>query len=80
MLAEWLHYYNWDRPHIAHGGRSPKERYFELSDETPFSDAVAEHYPHSEERIQDANYKLDLELARLKRSRRITQPIILKRF
>lgn len=44
------------------------ERYFELSDETPFSDEVSEHYEPAKERVQDANYKVDLELARLKRS------------
>ena len=68
LLSECQHYYNWDRPHSAHGGLTPMERYFELSNETPFSDEVAEHYQPSKERIQDANYKVDLELARLKRS------------
>lgn len=68
LLAEWQHYYNWDRPHSAHGGRSPMERYFDLSNETPLSDEVHEQYQPSKERIQDANYKVDLELARLKRS------------
>ena len=68
LLAEWQHYYNWDRPHSAHGGRSPMERYFELSDDTPFSDEVYANYQPSKERIQEANYKVDLELARLKRS------------
>lgn len=67
LLAEWQHYYNWDRPHSAHGGRSPMERYFDLSDQTPFSDEVSESYTASKERIQDANYKVDLELARLQR-------------
>jgi hypothetical protein len=43
------------------------ERYFELSDDTPFSDEVYAQYQSSNERIQDANYKVDLELARLKR-------------
>lgn len=65
-LAEWQHYYNWDRPHSAHGGKSPMERYFELMDETPFSDEVSKDYHPKDERIQDANYKLDLLLARLK--------------
>lgn len=68
LLAEWQHYYNWDRPHSAHKGRSPMERYFELSDETPFTDEVSGRYQPAKERIQDANYKVDLELARLKRS------------
>ena len=43
------------------------ERHFDLSAETPFSDEVAEGYNRSDERIQDANYKVDLKLARLKR-------------
>jgi transposase InsO family protein len=68
LLAEWQHYYNWNRPHSAHNGRSPMERYFELSDNTPFSEEVAELYQPSKEHIRNANYKVDLELARLKRS------------
>ena len=43
VLAEWQHYYTWDRPHSAHNGRSPMERYFELSNETAFSDEVSEN-------------------------------------
>ena len=65
-LSEWQHYYNWDRPHSAHNGKSPMERYFELMDETPFSDEVSHDYHPEDERIQEANYKLDLQLARLK--------------
>jgi transposase InsO family protein len=30
LLAEWQHYYNWGRPHSAHNGKTPMERYFEL--------------------------------------------------
>lgn len=68
QLALWQHYYNWDRPHSAHNGKSPMERYFELSEKTPFSDEVSSRYQPAAERIQDANYKIDLELRRLKRS------------
>lgn len=68
QLAEWQHYYNWLRPHSAHGGKTPMERYFELCDKTPFSDEVLKNYDVDKERIQDANYKRDLEIARLKRS------------
>lgn len=68
LLAEWQHYYNWERPHCAHGGRSPMDRYFELSSAIPFSDEVHRQYLPSNERIQNANYKIDLDLARLKRS------------
>lgn len=66
LLAEWQHYYNWDRPHSAHHGKSPMERYFSLINDTPYSDEAYENYnPHSE-RIQDPNYKVDLKLRRLK--------------
>jgi hypothetical protein len=44
------------------------ERYFELADETPYSDEVIRNYRPSSERIQDANYKVDLALRKLKRS------------
>ena len=66
QLALWQHYYNWDRPHSAHGGKPPMDRYFELSEKTPFSDEIENLYKPANERIQDANYKVDLELARLK--------------
>lgn len=44
------------------------ERHFELSEETPFSDEVQNQYNPSDERIQNANYRVDLEIAKLKRS------------
>ena len=44
------------------------ERYFELSEKTPFSDEVQNQYNPSDERIQNANYKGDVEIAKLKRS------------
>lgn len=68
LLAEWQHYYNWDRPHSAHHGKSSMERYFQLSDETPYSDEAYELYEPSLERIQNPNYKVDLELRKLQRS------------
>lgn len=67
QLSQWQHYYNWDRPHSAHHGKSPIEKYFELSEKTPFSEDVSNLYQPSNERIQDANYKVDLELKKLKR-------------
>lgn len=51
------------------------ERYFELCEETPFSDEVQKQYNPSNERIQHANYKMDLEIAKLKRSLWITQAL-----
>lgn len=65
--AEWQHYYNWERPHSAHNGKTPMERYFELAEKTPYSDAVHANYQPNEEHIQEQNYKLELGLRKLKR-------------
>lgn len=67
QLALWQHFYNWDRPHSAHNGKTPNERFIELIDDTPFYDEVSDNYQLGSERLQDANYKVDLELQRLKR-------------
>lgn len=32
LLAEWQHYYNWERPHSAHNGKTPMRHYFELAE------------------------------------------------
>lgn len=66
-LAEWQHYYNWERSHSAHNGKTPMERYFELADKTPYSDAVHANYQPNEEHIQEQNYKIELKLRKLKR-------------
>ena len=68
QLAEWQHYYNWNRPHSSHSGKTPMEKYFSVSADTPYSDEVAAGYDKTNERIQDGNYKRDLEVAKLKRS------------
>ncbi len=68
LLAEWQYCYNLDRPHSAHKGKTPMERYLKLSEETPISEVAYADYLPSKERIEEANYKLDLESARLKRS------------
>jgi len=44
QLAEWQHYYNWLRPHSAHNGKNPMEKYFELYDKIPFRDEVLKNY------------------------------------
>ena len=63
QLFEWQHYYNWDRPHGSLNGRSPMERYFELSDRTPFTDEVSAKYDRTKERIKHPVYAID-QLAR----------------
>lgn len=65
-LAEWQHYYNWERPHSAHKGKTPMERYFELSGETPFFDEIAKDYHPGQEHIQEQNYRRELQLRKLK--------------
>ena len=67
QLALWQHYYNWCRPHGSLNGKTPMERYFELSSSTPFSLEIEERYDESKEWIQDANYHTEMELRRLKR-------------
>ena len=47
-------------------------RHFEFAEKTPFSDEVHQGYTLKNECIQDANYKVDLELRRLRRSLLIT--------
>jgi transposase InsO family protein len=67
-LAEWQHYYNWQRVHGSLEGHTPMERFFELIHSTPYWDDVHENYDPGKERIQEADYALDLRLRRLKRS------------
>jgi putative transposase len=68
QLALRQYYYNWDQPHSAPNGKIPNECFIELIDETPFYDDVSVNYQSGSERIQEANYRVDLELQRLKRS------------
>nr|CDS58559.1 hypothetical protein SYMBAF_70050 [Serratia symbiotica] len=62
----WQHDYNWEPPHSALNGKTTMERYFELAEQTPYSDAVHADYQPGDERIQEQNCKLELELRKLK--------------
>ncbi|WAW08995.1 IS481 family transposase [Oxalobacter vibrioformis] len=66
LLAEWQHYYNWDRPHSAHNGKTPVDRFHELIDDTPFSEEVLENFYPEKERIQEQSYQRDLAGRKLK--------------
>ena len=68
MLAEWQHYYNWQRPHSSLNGKTPMEKYCELMDKTPLSEDIEEFYHPENERVQDQNYQHDLQVQKLKRS------------
>lgn len=65
-LQEWQHHYNWERGHGSLHGCTPMERYFLLSEKTPFSDEVEASYEPEKERVQDPNYRVDLKLRKLK--------------
>ena len=66
LLAEWQHYYNWDRPHSSLGGKTPIERLNEFSDKTPLREEVAAKFDPSKERIQEQSYRDELALRKLK--------------
>jgi transposase InsO family protein len=66
LLAEWQHYYNWDRPHSSLDGKTPIERLNELSDKTLLWEEVAAKFDPSKERIQEQNYRDELALRKLK--------------
>ena len=65
-LQLWQHQYNWERPHGALNGKTPMDKYFELSPKTPFWDEVEANYDPSQERIREQNYQVDLVLQKLK--------------
>ena len=67
QLAEWQHYYNWDRPHSSLKGKTPMEQCFQLSQATPFSDEVSNNYHTEKEPIQEQDYRKEMELRRLER-------------
>ncbi|TQV88702.1 transposase [Aliikangiella coralliicola] len=64
LLAEWQHYYNWERPHSTHNGKTPMEKYIDLCN-APFSDEVSLDNDPDSEHIQLANYKNELALKKL---------------
>lgn len=67
-LDDWQVYYNEFRPHGSLHGQTPWERWGELSLKTPFMDEVEALYDPSKERIQHQNYRVELELRKLKAS------------
>ena len=68
VIGEWQHFYNWNRPHGSLGGLSPMDKYFPISDKTPFWDEVEANYDDSKEQFQEQNYRKQLLVKRLKRS------------
>jgi transposase InsO family protein len=65
-LKEWQHFYNWTRPHGAHGGRPPVERYFERQESTPLRGEVVGLYNSALEDYRQRNYALDQRIQSLR--------------
>lgn len=65
-LPEWQHYYNWQRTHGSLKGKTPMEQVCHLLDKTPLREEVLNNYHLEKERIQEANYQLDLQVRKLK--------------
>lgn len=68
LLAEWQHYYNWERPRSSLNGLTPIDSITEISDQTSLSEEVSQNYQIKKERFQEQNYKLDLQLRKVKPS------------
>ncbi len=67
-LAQWQFFYNWQRPHGSLKGKTPSEVVAELGEKTPLSEDVCKNYNLDNERIQIANYQVDLTMRKLKGS------------
>lgn len=65
-LSEWQFYYNWQRLHGALNGKTPMQRAIELADATPLWEEVSANYDPAKERFQDRNYRVELQLKKLK--------------
>jgi len=67
-LGCYQHYYNWERAHGAHNGKTPMDRYFEEQDKTPFRDEVEAMYDPSSEHLRTQHYRSDQKLKKLRDS------------
>lgn len=65
-LAEWVHYYNWQRPHEALAGLCPIDRVCERADKTPVWAEVEDAYDTTKERVQTREHAVELALRKLK--------------
>ena len=61
-LAEWQHFWNWDRLHMALGGNTPIDHICERLAKTPLADDVDARYDQQGKRISVADYGRDMAL------------------
>ena len=55
-LAEWQHFYNWERPHDSLGGLAPIDRLRERLDQAPTSEEIAAAFDPTREFILARDY------------------------
>jgi transposase InsO family protein len=67
-VDDWQHFYNFQRPHSALGGRTPVQRCCERYPETPWSWEVVAQYDASTEPIRERQYYWDQRVTKVKRS------------
>ena len=65
-LAEWQHFWNWDRLHMALGGNAPIDHICDRLAKTPLADEVEARYDLRREKIRVADYRVDMALVQLK--------------
>jgi len=65
-LGAWQFFYNWQRPHGSLKGRTPSQVVGELGEKAPLCHEVLENYKIKKERLQIANYQMDLAVRKLK--------------
>ena len=56
-MAEWLHFYNYERPHSSLKGKTPHERFMELEKEVPVQPEVIDKWMDSGERIKHLDWE-----------------------
>ena len=61
-LECWQFDYNWHRPHGSLNGKTPIEKFNEISEKTPLSEEVATLYKKKKEKLQLQNYYHELQL------------------
>ncbi len=66
-LEEWQFSYNWHRPHSSLKGKTPMERYCELSEQTPLNEEACNNYDADKELVQERNHKVEMRMRKLKR-------------
>jgi len=60
--------YNQERPHGSLSGLTPWEKWYQRAKNTPLTEEVEALYDPAQEHIRYQDYRLDLEMAKVKRS------------